>query len=93
MSINSETTSFTDEEYATELFKELEADGIDADEMQEFIDEHGPKDFVQYFEEYHQAVEDFDKETVASQRKKVSTTLRGYVKTSRLSVMRCRSGG
>ena len=66
MSINSETTSFTDEEYATELFKELEADGIDADEMQEFIDEHGHKDFVEYFEEYHQAVEDFDKETVDS---------------------------
>ena len=47
MSINSETTSFTDQEHATELFKELEADGIDADEMQEFIDEHGHKDFVQ----------------------------------------------
>ena len=66
MSINSETTSFTDEEYATELFKELEADGIDADEMQEFIDEHGQKDFVEYFEEYHQAVEEFDKEIVDS---------------------------
>ena len=66
MSINSETTSFTDEEYATELFKELEADGIDADEMQEFIDEHGHKDFVEYFEDYHQAVEEWDKEIVDS---------------------------
>ena len=64
--INSETTSFTDQEHATELFKELEADGIDADEMQEFIDEHGQKDFVEYFEEYHQAVEEFDKEIVDS---------------------------
>ena len=66
MSINSETTSFTDEEFATELFKELEADGIDADEMQEFIDEYSHKEFVQYFEEYHQAVEEWDKEIVDS---------------------------
>ena len=66
MSINSETTSFTDEEFATELFKELEADGFDADEMQEFIDEYSHKEFVEYFEEYHQAVEEFDKETVDS---------------------------
>ena len=66
MSINSETTSFTDEEYATELFKELEADGIDTDEMQEFIDEHGKKDFVLYFEDYQQAVEEWDKEIVDS---------------------------
>ena len=62
----SKTTSFTDEETATELFKELEADGIDADEMQEFIDEHGHKDFVEYFEDYHQAVEEWDKEIVDS---------------------------
>ena len=55
-----------DETTATELFKELEADGIDADEMQEFIDEHGHKDFVQYFEDYHQAVEEWDKEIVDS---------------------------
>ena len=66
MSINSETTSFTDEEYATELFKELEADGIDAEEMQEFIDEHGQKDFVEYFEDYQKAVEEWDKDIVDS---------------------------
>jgi len=66
MSINSETTSFTDQEHATELFKELEADGIDTDEMQEFIDEHGHKDFVLYFEDYQQAVEEWDKEIVDS---------------------------
>ena len=51
---------------ATELFKELEEDGFDADEMQEFIDEYSHKEFVQYFEEYHQAVEEFDKEIVDS---------------------------
>ena len=62
----SKTTSFTDEETATELFKELEADGIDTDEMQEFIDEHGHKDFILYFEDYHQAVEEWDKEIVDS---------------------------
>ena len=66
MSINSETTSFNDQEHATELFKELEADGIDADEMQEFIDEHGHKDFIFYFEDYQQAVEEWDKEIVDS---------------------------
>ena len=62
----SETTSFTNEEHATELFKELEADGIDADEMQEFIDEHGKKDFILYFEDYQQAVEEWDKDIVDS---------------------------
>ena len=51
---------------ATELFKELEEDGIDTDEMQEFIDEHGQKDFVEYFEDYQQAVEEWDKEIVDS---------------------------
>ena len=66
MSINSETTSFSNEEYATELFKELEADGIDTDEMQEFIDQHGQRDFVEYFEDYQQAVEEWDKDIVDS---------------------------
>ena len=64
--INSETTSFTDQEHATELFEELAADGVDTDEMQEFIDEHGKKDFVLYFEDYQQAVEEWDKEIVDS---------------------------
>jgi len=66
MSINSETTSFTDEEHATALFEELASDGVDTDEMQEFIDEHGKKDFVLYFEDYQQAVEEWDKEIVDS---------------------------
>ena len=47
---------------ATELFEELAADGVDTDEMQEFIDEHGHKDFILYFEDYQQAVEEWDKE-------------------------------
>ena len=64
--INSETTSFNDQEHATELFEELAADGIDTDEMQEFIDEHGKKDFVLYFEDYQQAVDEYDKEIVDS---------------------------
>ena len=55
-----------DETTATELFKELEADGVDADEMQEFIDEHGHKDFIFYFEDYQQAVEEWDKDIVDS---------------------------
>ena len=51
---------------ATELFEELKEDGIDTDEMQEFIDEHGHKNFTEYFEDYHQAVEEWDKEIVDS---------------------------
>ena len=62
----SKTTSFTDEETAKELFEELLEDGNDADEMKEFIDEHGHKDFILYFEDYQQAVEEYDKEIVDS---------------------------
>ena len=51
---------------ATELFEELAADGVDSAEMQEFIDEHGQKDFVEYFEDYQQAVEEWDKDIVDS---------------------------
>ena len=63
---DSKTTSFTDEETATELFEELAADGVDTDEMQEFIDEHGHKDFILYCEDYQRAVEEWDKEIVDS---------------------------
>ncbi len=66
MSINSKTTSFNDQEHATELFEELEADGIDADEMQDFINKYGHKDFILYYEEYHQAVEEWNSEIVDS---------------------------
>ena len=61
-----EITKPTDEQTATELFEELLEDGNDADEMKEFIDEHGHKDFILYFEDYQQAVEEYDKEIVDS---------------------------
>ena len=44
----SETTSFTDQEHAQELFDSLNEDGHDSDEMKEFIEEHGHKDFLLY---------------------------------------------
>ena len=61
-----EITKPTDEQTATELFEELAADGVDTDEMQEFINEHGHKDFVLYFEDYQQAVEEWDEDIVNS---------------------------
>ena len=62
----SETTSFNDQEHARDLFVELEIDGHDPDEMQEFIDTHGNKDFVLYYEDYTRMVEEYDQETVDS---------------------------
>ena len=49
---------------ATELFEELAGDGVDTDEMQEFIETHGHKDFVLYYEDYARMVEEYDQETV-----------------------------
>ena len=60
----SETTSFNDQEHARDLFVELETDGHDPDEMQEFIDTHGNNDFVLYYEDYTRMVEEYDQETV-----------------------------
>ena len=60
----SETTSFNDQEHARDLFVELEIDGHDPDEMQEFIDTHGNKDFVLYYEDYTRMVEEYDQDTV-----------------------------
>ena len=60
----SETTSFNDQEHARDLFVELEIDGHAPDEMQEFIDTHGNKDFVLYYEDYTRMVEEYDQETV-----------------------------
>ena len=62
----SETTSFTDQEHAEELINELIEDGHDKDEMQEFIETHGHKDFVLYYEDYTRMVEEYDQETVDS---------------------------
>ena len=62
----SETTSFNDQEHADELLNELIEDGHDKDEMQEFIETHGHKDFVLYYEDYTRMVEEYDQVTVDS---------------------------
>ena len=61
-----ETTSFNDQEHAQELFDSLIEDGHDSDEMKEFIEEHGHKDFYLYYEDYCQALAEFDQQTVDS---------------------------
>ena len=60
----SPTTTFTDEEHAKELLTELSEDGHDLDEMKEFIETHGNKDFVLYYEDYTRMVDEYDQETV-----------------------------
>ena len=60
----SPTTTFTDEEHAKELLTELSEDGHDLDEMKEFIETHGNKDFVLYYEDYARMVDEYDQETV-----------------------------
>ena len=62
----SETTSFNDQEHAEELIKDLIEDGHDKEDMQEFIETHGHKDFVLYYEDYARMVEEYDQETVDS---------------------------
>ena len=62
----SATTSFNDQEHAQELFDSLIEDGHDSDEMKEFMEEHGHKDFYLYYEDYCQALEEFDQQTVDS---------------------------
>ena len=62
--IESPTTCFNDEEHAQELLTELSEDGHDLDEMKEFIETHGHKDFVLYYEDYARMVDEFDQETV-----------------------------
>ena len=62
----SETTSFTDEEHALEHLESLIDQGEDKSEMEAFIEEHGHKDFYLYFEDYRQAVHEFNQETVDS---------------------------
>ena len=60
----SPTTTFTDEEHAQEHLESLIEDGYDSDEMKEFIEEHGHKDFLLYYEDYTRMVEEYDQETV-----------------------------
>ena len=50
----------------TELFNELVDDGHDADDLQAFIDEYGKSQFVDYIEEYLQAIEEYNEEVVES---------------------------
>ena len=64
--IESPTTCFNDEEHAQELLTELSEDGHDLDEMKEFIETHGHKDFVLYYEDYARMVDEYDQETVDS---------------------------
>ena len=62
--IESPTTTFNDEEHAQELLTELSEDGHDLEEMKEFIETHGHKDFVLYYEDYARMVDEYDQETV-----------------------------
>ena len=50
----------------TELFNELVDDGHDADILQSFIDEYGKSNFVDYIEEYLQAVDYHGEDAVAA---------------------------
>ena len=60
------TTSFTDEELAKERFDELLEDGNDSDEMKEFIETHGHRNFALYYEDYTRMVEEYNQDTVDS---------------------------
>ena len=60
------TTSFTDQELAQERFDELLEEGNDSDEMKEFIETHGHKDFALYYEDYARMVDQYDQDTVDS---------------------------
>ena len=60
----SETTSFTDQDHALEHLESLIDKGEDRSEMEAFIEMHGHKDFYLYFEDYRQAVHEYDQETV-----------------------------
>ena len=50
----------------TELFNELVDDGNDADDLQAFIDKYGKSQFVDYIEEYLQALDEYNEEVVES---------------------------
>ena len=58
------TTSFPTEAHAQEHLEGLIEDGHDEDEMKEFIETHGAKDFVCYYEDYARMVDEYDQETV-----------------------------
>ena len=58
------TTSFPTEAHAQEHLEGLIEDGHDEDEMKEFIETHGAKDFVCYYEDYARMIDQYDQETV-----------------------------
>mgnify|MGYP003306528508 CR=1 FL=1 len=58
------TTSFATEEHVQEHLEGLLEDGHDEEEMKEFIETHGNKDFLCYYEDYARMVEEYDQETV-----------------------------
>ena len=58
------TTSFPTEAHAQEHLEGLIEDGHDEDEMKEFIETHGNKDFVCYYEDYARMIDQYDQETV-----------------------------
>ena len=60
----SPTTTFSFEDYAEALLEDLLEEGEDRDEMEAFIEEHGHESFYNHFDEYRQAVKDYDQETV-----------------------------
>ena len=62
----SQTTPFTDEEHALSALEEYLEQGEDRDEMEAFIEAHGHKDFYLYYEDYCQALAEFDQQTVDS---------------------------
>ena len=49
-----------------ELLQEFVEDGHDLDEMKEFIETHGEKDFALYYEDYTRMVDEWSKEVVDS---------------------------
>ena len=58
------TSSFATDEHVQEHLEGLLEDGHDEDEMKEFIETHGAKDFVCYYEDYARMVDEYDQETV-----------------------------
>ena len=59
-----EMTEYSDE--TKELIDELVADGNDYDVLEDFIKEHGESQFIDYIEEYLQAVDEYNEEVVES---------------------------
>jgi len=59
-----EMTEYSEE--TKELIDELVADGNDYDVLEDFIKEYSESQFIDYIEEYLQAVDEYDEEVVES---------------------------